>query len=73
MFIVGEGALEGLTSVAVTHQGQGNFQLFAYSPTDSGTLINELENYSGSVFLPNDTYMVQIVANSNGSWSVTKE
>ncbi len=58
----------GLKSVTVSHQGDGNFAIWADGPT-TDLLVNEIGQYSGEVLLADGTFLFEITA--TGPWTVS--
>lgn len=58
----------GLKSVTVTHQGDGNFMIWAYGPS-TDLLVNEIGPYSGEALLNDGTVFFEIGA--NGPWTIS--
>ncbi|MBA3688122.1 MAG: hypothetical protein H0W81_04775 [Chloroflexi bacterium] len=65
------GALDGLTTVRITHDGESNFAVFGYSGSGTDILVNEIGAYDGEVLLADDTLLLEVTA--DGNWSVTKQ
>ena len=61
-------ASEGLKSTTITHEGDGNFTVWAYGP-DAELLVNEIGAFSGEVLVPAGTFLFEITA--NGAWTIS--
>jgi len=59
----------GLTTATITHQGQSNFAVWAYSSDGRDLLVNEIGRYSGESLLPDGTLLFEIEA--DGAWTMT--
>lgn len=59
---------DGLTATTLTHQGDGNFAIWAYGPS-TDLIVNEIGPYSGEVLLPSGTFLFEISA--NGPWTIS--
>jgi hypothetical protein len=62
-------AVSGLMTATISHKGQANFVVYAYSPSGQDLLVNEIGNFSGEEAVPDGTYLLQI--NADGTWTVT--
>jgi hypothetical protein len=62
-------AIEGLATFNITHNGSGNFAVFAYSDSGSDLLVNEIGAYSGESLVGSGTFLLEISA--DGAWTVT--
>lgn len=59
--------ISGTTSTAtITHNGSGNFAVWAYSTSGRDLLVNEIGNYSGKQILPSE--LVIITVSADGNW-----
>lgn len=58
----------GLTPIKITHMGDSNIIVHAYSPTGTDLLVNEIGAYNGTVPLPSGTYLVTV--ESEGAWTI---
>ncbi|MGY1808552.1 hypothetical protein ACI8AF_14380 [Blastococcus sp. SYSU D00669] len=67
--ILVRGVAEGLTPVTFTHQGEGNFAVWAYGDSED-LLVNEIGAYSGETLLPEGT--IVLVVEADGPWSIAK-
>lgn len=61
-------ASSGLKSVTITHQGEGNFAVWAYGPS-TDLLVNTIGPGSEESLLPEGTLLLQITA--DGPWTVS--
>lgn len=61
-------ATSGLKTATLTHQGDGNFAIFAYGP-NTDLIVNEVGVYSGEVVLGDGTFLLEITA--NGPWTIS--
>jgi hypothetical protein len=59
----------GLASVMISHQGSGNFAIWAYSEDGTDLLVNEIGTYTGESLLADGTFVLEITA--DGSWTIT--
>ncbi len=62
-------ALDGLTTVKITHNGTSNFAVWAYG-NSSNLLVNEIGAYTGETLLPQGTVLLEVKA--DGAWSIRK-
>jgi hypothetical protein len=69
VLIVDPSTTGGISTVRVTHSGEGNFAVWAVSGRPH-LLVNEIGNYSGETLLPAGTVLLDIEA--DGRWSITK-
>lgn len=58
----------GLTTATITHKGQSNFAVWAYSSDGRDLLVNEIGRYSGESLLPDGTVLFEIEA--DGAWTM---
>jgi hypothetical protein len=63
-----EPASSGLKSVTVSHQGDGNFAIWAYADFPD-LMVNEIGQYSGEALLPDGTFLFEITA--TGPWTIS--
>ncbi len=61
-------ASEGLKSTTITHEGDGNFAVWAFGP-EPDLLVNEIGAFSGEVRVPAGTFLFEITA--NGAWTIS--
>jgi hypothetical protein len=61
---------EGIATVRITHKGEANFVVLAYS-TETGRelLVNEIGRYSGESLLPAGTVLLSVEA--DGAWTIS--
>ena len=62
-------ASSGLVTLKLTHRGDSNFAVIAYSSGGADLLANEIGRYSGETLLPDGTFLIAFSA--EGSWSAT--
>jgi hypothetical protein len=53
----------------ISHQGSGNFAIWAYSEDGTDLLVNEIGTYTGESLLADGTFVLEITA--DGSWTIT--
>ena len=70
VLVVDGGAVTGLTTVTITHQGRSNFAVFAYGDGVYDLLVNEIGSYSGEVVVPSGTVLLDVQA--DGAWTIVK-
>jgi hypothetical protein len=61
-------ASSGLVTLDLTFRGDGNFAVRSYSQDGADLLANEIDNFSGQVLLPDDTFLFEVLANG-GTWT----
>ncbi|ANY05163.1 hypothetical protein [Pseudonocardia sp. HH130630-07] len=54
----------------LTHDGTGNFAVWAVSSSDSDLVVNEIGDYTGTVMLPDDGGRLMVVVEADGTWSL---
>ena len=59
----------GLTTVALSHKGEGNFAVVGYSDAGADLIANDIDSYGGDTLLSDGTYLIEVTA--GGSWSIT--
>jgi len=61
------------TKATITHQGEGNFIVWALNADNEPTalLVNEIGNYSGTVRWSRNYYGIEVKA--DGAWSIAIE
>jgi hypothetical protein len=58
----------GFTTVTLQHTGSSNFAIWAYSPSDTDLLVNEIGPYLGDVLVAGGTFLLEVTA--DGAWTV---
>jgi hypothetical protein len=61
-------ASSGLKSATITHQGDGNFAVWAYGPS-TDLLVNTIGPGSEETLMPDGTFLLQISA--DGPWTIS--
>ena len=69
VLVVDPGAVQGLTTVTITHAGDSNFVVWAYGGRNADLLVNEIGSYSGTTILP--TWAVALEIEADGAWTIT--
>lgn len=71
VLVVAPEAVQGLTTVTITHSGESNFVVWAYGDRNTDLLVNEIGPYSGKTILP--AWAVAIEIEADGAWTMTTE
>jgi hypothetical protein len=59
----------GLRSTTLTHSGEGNFAVWAFSSSGVDLAVNEIGQFSGEVLLADGTFLMEITA--TGPWTAS--
>jgi hypothetical protein len=71
VLVVPSGTLNGLATAKMTHKGKSNFIVKAHGGPYPDLLVNAIGNYDGEVVLPEETTVIEIIA--DGSWTIKVE
>ncbi|MEE1651377.1 hypothetical protein V1260_11350 [Brachybacterium sp. J144] len=69
--LIVEGVADGLTPVALTHDGESNFAIWAWGEGRPDLIVNEIGAYDGTTLLPDGSLVLQITA--DGGWSISTD
>lgn len=67
--VIVDGVADGLTPVALTHDGESNFAIWAWGESHPDLIVNDIGAYDGTTLLPDGSLVLQV--NADGTWTIS--